>query len=149
MTNRMNVRTTENGDVLNIARGENVMEQLTEYARTMREPAAFLTGLGAVDEATFGYYDITQREYIFTTVREPLEVASLNGNITQKDREPVVHVHAVFGDQQMQARAGHVKEMRVAVVLEVHVTPLGTAIERRHDDETGLSLMDGTAASNS
>jgi hypothetical protein len=137
----MQVKETEQGLVLRISRGEYAMEQLYAFARSMDVPSAFLSGLGAVDSATFGYYDIASREYTFTTVEEPLEVASLNGNITQKEGEPIVHVHAVFGDQQMQARAGHVDEMRVAVVLEVHVTPLGTAIERAHDDETGLSLM--------
>lgn len=118
------------------------MASLTEWCREHDVRSATLSGIGAVEYASFGYYDLTDRTYHFTQYTEMLEVASMQGNVALKDGKPFLHVHAVFSGQDNNAIGGHVEEMRVGVVLEVNLRPLSREIVREHDECTGLHLMD-------
>ncbi len=131
--------------LIRIEAGERVNETLTAFCRTHDIKNGYFTGIGAVDELTCGYYELTEKKYYFTDYTDMVEVVSLTGNVMQKDGEPFMHMHGVFTDTKNQAFGGHIVEMRVGVTLEVVLTPLPSAFARVPDDCVGLSLIDLSA----
>ncbi len=132
---------TDTTYILRIDRGEDVVKNITEFCAKEGIHNAYFTGIGAVETLTCGYYNLVEKKYHFKDYAEPLEVVSLTGNVMLKDGVPFVHVHGVFTDMENKAFGGHIVEMKVHVVLEVILTPLGSKIERVLDDCIGLSLM--------
>lgn len=137
----MQYTKTDNTYVLKLERGERVIETLTGWCAEVGINNATLSAIGAVEQVSCGYYELANKTYHFTTYPELVEVVSLTGNVMLKEGSPFLHVHAVFTDTNNQAFGGHVEEMTVGVVLEVIVTQLDTSIERLHDEQIGLFLM--------
>lgn len=128
--------------VIRIDKGEKVMAALTNWCKEQGVRSGFFSGIGAVEHASCGYYNLEEKKYYFTTYNQPLEVISMIGNVAIKDGEPFLHVHAVFSDTENNAFGGHVEEMTVGVVLEVSLEPLSKEVVREHDECIGLYLMD-------
>lgn len=128
--------------IIKIERGELVLEKITQYCREQKIENATFTGIGAVDSLTCGYYALAEKKYYMTEYTDLVEVVSLTGNVLLKDDQPFIHAHGVFTDTTNQAFGGHIKEMRVGVVLEVVLHPLQSVIKRVDDHGIGLALMD-------
>lgn len=137
----MEYAETSAGSILRFEKGEEVIGQLRQWASHTHIESGFFTGLGAVEYARIGYYDLARREYAFREYDELMEVATCTGNIAVRENEPIVHMHAVLGRQDWTSLAGHIDAMTVGVTLEVFVTGTDITVRRAHDDETGLSLM--------
>lgn len=127
--------------IIRIDKGEKVMEALTDFCEEKSIHGATLSGIGAVQFASCGYYNLEEKKYYFTQYEKMLEVLSMTGNVALKGGKPFLHVHAVFSGEDNTAFGGHVEEMEVGVVLEVMLTPLSNPIVREHDECTGLYLM--------
>ena len=72
---------------------------------------------------------------------EDYELISMNGNITLRNGVPYVHVHAAIGNSQFQVFGGHLFEAKVAVTVEVFITPLGVMPERFLSSHLGLAVI--------
>ena len=127
--------------IIRINKGENVMEFLTNWCEEKGIHSGVLSGIGAVEFASCGYYNLEEKKYYFTQYNTMLEVLSMTGNVAIKEGKPFLHVHAVFSGEDNKAFGGHVEEMRVGVVLEVVLEPLSKEIVREHDECIGLYLM--------
>ena len=122
--------------------GDEVMEQLAEFARYQGIGAGSVTGIGAFSEATLAFFDPEQKRYDEHPVAEQVEVLSLLGDLTRYDGEPHAHVHAVLGRPDGSTVGGHLLRGRVRPTLEVVLTELPTALARRWDADAGLALID-------
>jgi hypothetical protein len=127
--------------VIRIDKGEKVIETLTNWCKEQNIHAGTLTGIGAVESASFGHYDLDEKKYYFTQYDEMLEVASMIGNVALKDGEPFLHAHGVFSGPGNQTLGGHIEEMVAGVVIEVALRPLAKDVVRTHDENVGLYLM--------
>ena len=128
--------------VMVLTTGEEAMASLIDLARSERLAAAQVTGIGAFREAVIRYFDWTEKRYEDIAIDEQVEVASLNGNIAVDDKgEPVVHVHLVLGKRDGSAVAGHLASGFARPTLEFIITESPAHLRRRHDPETGLSLI--------
>ncbi|MFN2555618.1 MAG: PPC domain-containing DNA-binding protein [Nitriliruptorales bacterium] len=127
------------------AKGDEAKLGLERFARDRRITGAALTGIGAFREATLGYYDPDELEYLDLPVTEQVEVLSLIGNVTLEQGEPVVHAHAVVGKRNGSTAGGHLKSATVWPTLEVLIEETPRHLRRRYDRETGLALIDLTA----
>lgn len=132
---------TENGYVLVLKKGEDVIKSITTFCTAEGVQNAHFSAIGAVEHVSCGYYALDERKYYFTEYDELLEVASGTGNVMLKNGAPFVHLHAVFTNTKNEAFGGHIEEMRVGVTLEVMLTPLSSSLERTHDDSIGLFLI--------
>jgi uncharacterized protein len=138
----MHYKKIENEIVLKLEQGEEVVVAITNFCAEQGITNASILGLGAVDWIQCGYYDLVTKEYVFQEYDGLYEVLNATGNVMLKEGKPMVHLHATFSDTENRAFGGHVAAMRVGVVLEVILTPLSSAIERKLDEEIGLFLMD-------
>ena len=87
-------------------------------------------------------YIVKNKKYTFEKFRQPLEITSLNGNITTMDNEVYLHCHATLSDVNMDAIAGHLKEGVVGATCEIMLVQLDSRIERKRDEPIGLNLME-------
>ena len=121
---------------------DEVIGELTAFARTRRITAARFTGIGAFREVTLAYFDRAARRYRNIPVREQVEVLSLAGDVALDGDEPRVHAHVVVGKADATAHGGHLVEGRVWPTLELVLTESPRHLRRRSDAETGLALID-------
>jgi uncharacterized protein len=61
---------------------------------------------------------------------------------TVEDGRPKVHAHVVVGKADGTAHGGHLIEGHVRPTLEVVLTEAPRHLEWRHDDVSGLALID-------
>jgi predicted DNA-binding protein with PD1-like motif len=122
--------------------GDEVIAELTRFAREQNVSASQFTGLGAFQDAVLGFFDVAQKRYLKNHVAEQVEVVSLVGDITLDDGEPALHPHVVVATRDGNARGGHLLEAHVRPTLELVVTESPAHLRRRHDETTGLALID-------
>ncbi len=128
-----------------LARAEHdsdIVRFVTDLAKKLGITTATFTVIGALKCAKLGFYDQQKHEYSERLIDMPLEIASCIGNISLKEGDAFVHAHAVLGDQNGNAKAGHLLEGKV-FAAEVHLFELlGEKVTRRFDTVTELSLWD-------
>lgn len=73
-------------------------------------------------------------------LRRPMEILSLQGNITDYEGGPWVHCHGLFSEAGGNVRGGHVFRATIWSQAEIFLQPIdGLAIDRERDLEvTGL-----------
>lgn len=138
----MHFRETPFGYFLVLERGDEIIDSITAFATRTGVRAAGLSGLGAVQRLTLGFYDLTAGGYERRSWQEELEVASLEGNLAEVDGGPFPHIHGVFGRRDFSTLAGHVFEAVVSVTLEITVLTAPEPIRRRQVDFCNLKLLD-------
>lgn len=122
--------------------GDEVVSEMTNFARENSLDAASITAIGAFSGATLGYFDIEQKEYERIPVEEQVEVLSLVGDVALNRGEPELHAHVVLGGRDGTTRGGHLLEARVRPTLEVVLVESPEHLKKRTDEETGLALID-------
>jgi predicted DNA-binding protein with PD1-like motif len=128
--------------VLVFETGDEVVSQITAFARENDLDAASMTAIGAFSGATLGYFDIEKKEYEKIPVEEQVEVLSLIGDIALNEGEPELHAHAVLGRRGGTTRGGHLLEAYVRPTLEVVLVESPDRLKKRTNEETGLALID-------
>jgi predicted DNA-binding protein with PD1-like motif len=124
--------------------GDEAVSGLLEVAQEHHLEASHLTAIGAFSDVTLGYFDVGAKRYIEIPVHEQVEVLSLVGDITQDERgaSAQVHAHVVVGLRDGTTRGGHLLQGTVNPTLEVIVVESPAHLRRRHDDATGLALIE-------
>jgi predicted DNA-binding protein with PD1-like motif len=123
-------------------KGDEVIAGLTNFAKRENIGGAHFTAIGAFEKATLGFFDRQRKEYQEIPITEQVEVLSLLGDIARKGDEPKVHAHVVVGKSDGSAHGGHILEAHVWPTLEVILIESPRHLQRTHDDETGLALID-------
>ncbi|MGC9315083.1 MAG: PPC domain-containing DNA-binding protein [bacterium] len=120
--------------------GDDIIAALTEFAKDEGIRGAHFSGIGAIDRAEIGYFDIDKKEYARKTVSGQRELLSLKGNIgIAEGGDIVVHAHVILGDAEMNCVGGHLFSSRISVTGEISVHPVSD-IERSPNSSTGLKL---------
>jgi predicted DNA-binding protein with PD1-like motif len=77
------------------------------------------------------------------TFTEQMEITNITGNISHKDKEVYLHVHATCSRADYSCVGGHLLSARVNGACELLVDEFGdTEVGRRFDEETGLYLFE-------
>ncbi len=123
--------------------GDEVTEGLLDFARQHSVGGAYFTAIGALRDVTLGYWRWETKDYARIPLREQVEVLSLAGNVAlAPDGAPKVHAHVVVGKRDGSCVGGHLLEARVRPTLEVILEESPEHLRKRHDEETGLALID-------
>ena len=122
--------------------GEQVNEQILEFAREHEIHAAQLSGIGGFRGVTLGYFDWETKDYKPIRIREQVELVSLNGNISLDDGNPKLHAHVVIGKVDGSAWAGHLLSAIVRPTLELILVESPSYLRRVMDRESRLPLLD-------
>ena len=121
--------------------GEELVAGFAAALTELKIGSGFFTGIGAVSEAELGHFDPAAKEYHKETFSGPIEIISLNGNVSRiEDGSVFVHAHAALGLKDMSVRAGHLFRAVADPTCEIVLRVLKGSIERRLVPELGLKL---------
>jgi len=127
-------------------KGDEVVNELTAFARAERLGAAHFTAIGAFSEVTLGYFQRDRKAYKRMVLAEQVEVLSLLGDIALDPTGVAkAHAHVVVGLSDGQTRGGHLLAARVWPTLEVILVESPAFLRKRHDPDSGLALIDPAA----
>ena len=121
--------------------GCDLLEGLTGICGERNITLGRMAAIGAVSSARVGFYDQQAREYRYHDLDQPMEIASLTGNVSIKDGQPFVHAHVTLTDDQGRAFGGHLAPGTVVFACEFVIEAFdGPAFDRGFDEQTGLPL---------
>jgi predicted DNA-binding protein with PD1-like motif len=127
--------------VISIERGEELFTSLKAFLISEKIVAGSFSGLGAADHLEVAYYNLKTREYERQTIREEVEILSLQGNVAWKGEELILHIHGVFGRRDLSTFGGHLFSIVVSGVCEMHFVTLPKKMGRTFDAVTGLNTL--------
>lgn len=139
----MFVNKNENSYVVRLARGEELVGCLSDFARQNDISGAFFHGLGGAESATLGIYILdSDNQYHYKDFAGPLEIVSLNGNIARDESgELMIHCHAAISGPDMNVSGGHVKSAIIAGTCEIFIDMRTGPLNRAYDADIGLKLL--------
>ena len=125
-----------------LARGDEVMTALSDFAKAEQVTAASFTAIGAVRNAEVGWFDFSKQQYKAMRYDDQVEVLSLVGDIgTGSDGKAVVHAHATLGRENGRAFGGHLIGATVSPTLEVFVTTYPQPLKKKLDPKDDVELF--------
>lgn len=122
-------------------KGDEIIEAITSFCKKEAITAAFISGIGAVNHAEIGCFEASKKEYHKNILNEDLEILSLAGNLTTKDKKPYVHIHITLANSEAKTFGGHLNKAIVSVTCEILVQTIEAAIDREFNSEIGINLM--------
>ena len=133
----------ENKKVLVVLeKGEEIFESLYEIIKKLDIKFGWINGIGAASNIILGAYPSLTKEYIKKKFKGEFELASIMGNITTKEDNPFIHIHATISDEECNAFAGHLFTATVSVTCEIILNISNKSIVRKECNEVGLYLWD-------
>ena len=137
----MKVREFDSGFMIRFERGESVMDVFHAFLNERGIAFGYFSAIGALQHATFGFYRLDVKDYLWHEINEDVEVASWSGNVSLRNGEPFAHTHAVFGKIDGTTLGGHVRDAVTGATLELVLHVLPGELHREMDDTMGLPLL--------
>lgn len=125
-----------------LAPGDKLSASFRTFFKETKCSSAWVQGIGAVSHAELGFYNLEAKQYQWQLFNKPLEVVSLQGNVTlDESKEPMIHLHCVLADENYQTIGGHIKDLTVSITLELFVHRSDLSLRRQLNAETGLQTI--------
>lgn len=135
---------TQNNDkyLIRLERGEEIISTLKDFCKKQNIKAGFISGIGAVDSVTLGYFNPQIKSYNEETINEYMEITSLIGNVSTKNDEPYLHLHlnATAGDYN--TIGGHLISGTISLTAEISLIAFDAKVSRKYNEELGINLLD-------
>jgi uncharacterized protein len=138
----LNHSTQETTYAVIFGAGDEILGGLTQFAEDHHISAARITGIGAIQRGTLGWFNPQRKTYRQISIDRQAEVLSLLGDIAMYRGKPVVHAHMVVGFPDGTAHGGHLLQAYVRPTLEVIVTAYPHPLYKKFDPQWGLALID-------
>jgi len=124
-----------------LATGSDLVTDIQAFCEAEDIRAAWVSLVGAVTKATFGYYEQHEHRYIEMTSEFHHEISGFIGNISMREGKPFLHAHATFGEHEGGTLGGHLLPGCTVFVGEVTIREMtGVELTRTPDEVTGLAL---------
>ncbi|HPR62921.1 MAG TPA: DUF296 domain-containing protein [Thermoanaerobaculia bacterium] len=130
--------------VIRLERGEEVITSLKDFADSFHIRGGLFLGLGALSEATLGFFQPQAGDYEKKTFHEDLEILQMTGSLTLlPDEKPLIHIHATLGRSGMESIGGHLFRATISITGEFYCMKPGGAIFRKKKSPEGFLLLSG------
>jgi predicted DNA-binding protein with PD1-like motif len=128
--------------LIRLEKGEELLTSVLSYVNEHNILSGFLSGIGALEKGTIGYFDIKEKKYLHIPFDE-VELLSCSGNIARnKDTDkPVAHIHILLGEKDGKSKGGHLVDGIVSVTVEIYLVETRPIVYRTKDEDTGLYLL--------
>jgi len=140
--NIMQHRRFENKLIIRLDPGEEIVQSIKEISIKEGLDLGTVSGIGAVNKATIGLFDVGKKEYFSREFTGDHEIVALNGNISTMNGEVYIHLHIIISDISYQAFAGHLNEAWISATGEIFIDIINGKTDRRKDDHLGLNLLE-------
>lgn len=139
----MDYRRFDQGYVLRLDPGEEIVECLTHLVDQEQVQLATVSALGAANDVTIGIFDTVEKKYYSQRYQGDFEISALVGNVTRKDGAPYLHLHITIGNPVTGAvHAGHLSAAAVSATLELFLQVWDGRVGRKFSDTVGLNLLE-------
>lgn len=138
---KMEYKQFRNRYVIRMDNDAEITGVLKTFCKEKNITLGTISGLGSLKSATLGFFDPKTKEYKEKTFNEPLEMASLVGNIAVNDGEPLLHLHTTIAGKDYKAYAGHMAKATVSLTAEIYIDVIKGKVEKTFDPETGLNRL--------
>jgi len=130
--------------VLSLDNHVEIVEALNAFCIENDIFSGSVSGIGAINEATFRFLNPATKKYVDKSFAEQMEITNLTGNISQKDGKPYLHLHITASRSDYSCIGGHLLSARINGACELVVENYWDSdpIGRRFDEETGLNLYE-------
>ena len=128
----------ENKIMVLLEPGENVIKSLKKIREKYSIKNGFFYGIGAVDQATLGHYNVEKQDYKEKEFEGQYEVTAFSGNIGPDK----VHAHIELGKEDFSTLGGHCSQARVSGTFEIVIFKGDTPLYHELDERTGLDVFD-------
>ena len=110
-------------------KGEDFMNSLADWFRSEGiSSAAILCGIGMLENVEIGQYD--GKKYQKTKISSSSEILSMQGNVSEKQGEPFIHIHTSLAGHDFRAIGGHLFSGDVAMTIELVMKVLPDGLVR-------------------
>lgn len=126
--------------VIRLDANDKIVESLQRVANNENITLATIEGIGSVKSFTVGFFNPDTKMYQEQRFEGFYEIASLLGNITTKDNKPIIHLHAMFGDDKYKIIGGHLKEATISLTGEIFVKSINGKVDKALSD-SGINII--------
>ena len=139
----MDYRKFEQGYVLRLDPGEEIVGSLTRLVEQEGIQLASVSALGAANDVTIGIFATGEKQYHAQRYQGDYEISALVGNVTRKEGEPYLHLHITIGNPVTgQVHAGHLSSATISATLELFLQVWDGQVGRKFSDQVGLNLFE-------
>lgn len=138
----MKLQSTSQGGLVRLQPGDKVQASLRMALLQLGYKAAWVTGIGVVNEVELGFFEMESKNYVRKLLPGSWEICSLTGNLSFKEGIPFCHAHVSLSGPDFAMVGGHLFEATIHAAGECLLTPLEFPLTRSQDPETGLFLWD-------
>ncbi len=135
------IKSTSGQYLIRLIKDQEIFATLERFALETGVRAGALTGIGALKNIELGFYHLDQKQYERRHFTEEAELLGLTGNVALLEGRPFFHIHAVLGAADFSTYGGHLFSARVAVTVEIHLSPMPLEVSRQYDSAIGLNLL--------
>lgn len=121
--------------------GEELLDRISEVCRRQGVRFGSITGIGAANHVTIGFYNLEKQEYSEKDLDFPMEITSILGDVSRKDGEVYLHVHINVSDEEGRTFGGHLKKCMISVTGEIVITCIDGEVGRKADPATGINVF--------
>ncbi len=122
---------------------EDLIDSIVELVMKYKIKSGLINCIGALKKFTIGFYNIGTKDYKMKTFDEYVELISCIGNVSYKDKKPIIHLHVSLGRSDYSVIGGHLSQPSlVSVTGEVKILELDQELKRFENSQFNLSLLD-------
>lgn len=127
--------------VVRLDKGEEICQSLLTIAEREQIGAAVVSGIGAVSDLVVGLFDPEKKQFGENHFVGYYEVTALDGNLSQKDGKPYLHLHMSCADAGGHMIGGHLARATISLTGEIFIRVLDGSMSRRFDEKLGLNTV--------
>lgn len=125
-------------------KGDDLLATLTRLCAEENIRLGKVQAIGAVSKARVGFFIQESKEYSVLDFDYPLEIISLQGNVSIKDGVPFIHAHIALMNSEGKMMGGHLMEgteiFSCEYVINEYMAEKDESFNRKTDEETGLFM---------
>ncbi len=139
----MEYRKFQQGYVLRLDPGEEVVECLARLVEKENVRLGCVSALGAAGDVTIGIFNTREKKYYSRRYQGDFEISALVGNVTRQEGKPYLHLHITIGNPATgEVHAGHLTACAVSATLELFLQVWDGEVGRRFSERVGLNLLE-------
>jgi len=128
--------------IVRIDKGEDLIGSIKTVCKEYQIKAGSVLGIGTVGKITIGLFNPIIKQYHSRELIGDFEMAPLAGNITTKNGEPYIHLHANVCNADQSSFGGHVSAATASITCEIIIDVIDATIERTFDSGIGINLLE-------
>lgn len=129
--------------VAKVEPNEDLIDSIINLVKKYDIKSGLINCIGALKKFTIGFYDINSKNYKMKTYEEYVELISCIGNLSYKNKEPIIHLHVSLGRSDFSVLGGHLSQPSIiSVTGEVKIFEIDQKLLRNEDPQFNLSLLD-------